>query len=104
MEIRMSQELEIDTAASKSSGVVGRSRNLAHGVSLTLDASRRPQTDAFTNSEAFLGSVSSCGVTMIETYAESHGIPLTFTEVTIKGMRDPAVPRYDELQVHRCQR
>lgn len=90
----MPQTFEVDKAQSESSGTVGRSRNTAHGATLTLDASRRPQPDAFTNSEAFLGSVSSCGVTMIETHAQEAEIPLKRTRVTIEGMRDPAVPRY----------
>lgn len=95
----MSQEFEVDTARSESSGTVGRSSNTAHGATLTLDASRRPQPDAFTNSEAFLGSVSSCGVTMIETHAQERKLPLTHTKVTIEGSRDPAVPRYVSVRM-----
>lgn len=90
----MNPAFEIDKARSESSGTVGRSLNTAHGTTLTLDASRRPQPDAFTNSEAFLGSVSSCGVTMIESLAEQRGIALQRTQVGIEGSRDPAMPRY----------
>jgi uncharacterized OsmC-like protein len=47
-----------------------------------------------TNSEAFLGSISSCGVTLIEMYAADKGVPpLTRMDVTIEGVRtaqDPA--------------
>lgn len=96
----MNASVEIDKARSESSGTVGRSLNTAHGTTLTLDASRRPQPDAFTNSEAFLGSVSSCGVTMIESVAEDRGIPLKRTRVTIEGSRDPAEPRYVAVHMH----
>jgi len=90
---------EVDKAQSQSSGTVGRSLTTAHGVSITLDASRRPQPDGITNSEAFLGSVSSCGVTMIETYAEEVNIPLARTDVTIEGMREPGVARYVAIRM-----
>ena len=95
----MSQNFEIDKAQSESSGTVGRSRNTAHGATLTLDASRRPQPDGFTNSEAFLGSVSSCGVTMIETYAQEAQIPLKRTRVSIEGSRKPGVARYVSVRM-----
>jgi uncharacterized OsmC-like protein len=94
----MNQNLEIDKAQSRSSGTVGRSHTTAHDVTITLDASRRPQPDGITNSEAFLGSVSSCGVTMIETRAQERKIALRQTQVTIEGSRDPKIFRY--LSVH----
>jgi uncharacterized OsmC-like protein len=95
----MSQNFEIDKAQSQSSGTVGRSHTSAHGVTITLDASRRPQPDGVTNSEAFLGSVSSCGVTMIETRAQERKIPLRQTQVTIEGSRNPEIARYLSVQM-----
>jgi uncharacterized OsmC-like protein len=95
----MNLPLEIDQALSQSSGVVGRSRTTAHGVTITLDASRRPQPDGITNSEAFLGGVSSCGVTMIETCASEQQIPLARTRVHIEGFREPGVARYVSIHM-----
>ena len=96
----MTQQFEVDKAQSESSGVVGRSKTSAHGVTITLDASKRPQPDGLTNSEAFLGSVSSCGVTMIEMRAQETGVPLKRTRARIEGTRDPSIPRYLTVQMH----
>jgi len=90
---------EIDKAQSQSSGTVGRSRTTAHGVTITLDASRRPQPDGITNSEAFLGSTSSCGVTMMETHADEQKMPLKHTQAWIEGLREPGVPRYVKVNM-----
>ncbi len=57
-----------------------------------LDSSTHPQGDAFTNSEAFLAGVSSCGVTLIEGYAKEKGIPMTRMDVTIEGARTAEEP------------
>lgn len=89
--------LKVETIRSVSSGVVGRAVNRVRGQSLPLDSSSRPQPDAFTNSEAFLGSVSSCGVTLIEMHARETGVPLTRMEVTIEGARNPAEPRFTSV-------
>jgi uncharacterized OsmC-like protein len=82
----------IDTVRSSSSGTVGRAQNAARGHRLTLDSSSRPQADAFTNSEAFLAGISSCGVTLIEGHARDTGVPLTRMDVTIEGVRSAAEP------------
>lgn len=95
----MSTTYEYDKAQSESSGTVGRSRTVGHGVAITLDASRRPQPDGITNSEAFLGSVSSCGVTMIETRAAELGLPLQRMRVSIEGRRDPARAYYLSIEM-----
>ncbi len=76
-----------DTVRSSSSGVIGRATNVARGYTLPFDSSGRPQADAFTNSEAFLGGVSSCGVTLVEGYAQEKGVPLKGMTVTIEGVR-----------------
>src|SRR4030095_5285939 len=90
---RMADE-KIETIASSSSGTIGRARNDVRGVTLPLDSSTRPQPDAFTNSEAFLGSVSSCGVTLIEMHAKETGVPLQRLTGTIGGRRPPHQPRF----------
>jgi len=79
---------KVDVVRSSSSGVIGRAKNIARGYTLAFDSSSRPQADAFTNSEAFLGGVSSCGVTLIEGHAQEKGIPLKGMTVTIEGVRN----------------
>ncbi len=85
---------QIETIASSSSGTIGRARNEVRGVAVAFDSSSRPQPDAFTNSEAFLASVSSCGVTLIEMHAKDTGVPLQRMTVTIEGRRPPTQPRF----------
>jgi uncharacterized OsmC-like protein len=85
-------DAKVDTVRSSSSGVIGRARSEARGHTLLLDSSGRPQPDAFTNSEAFLAGVSSCGVTLIEGHAKDTGIPLARLDVTIEGSRLNADP------------
>ena len=88
---------KIETIASSSSGIIGRARNEVRGVAVAFDSSSRPQPDAFTNSEAFLASVSSCGVTLIEMHAQETGVPLERMTVTIEGRRPPTQPRFSAV-------
>jgi uncharacterized OsmC-like protein len=83
---------KVETIRSSSSGVLGRARNAARGVTVSFDSSARPQPDALTNSEAFLAAVSSCGVTLIEMHAKDTGVPLAGMDVTIEGIRTAAEP------------
>jgi uncharacterized OsmC-like protein len=83
---------KVETIRSSSSGTIGRAVNVARGVRLTLDSSSRPQSDAMTNSEGFLAAVSSCGVTLIEMYAQEKSVPLAGMSVTIEGIRTEAEP------------
>jgi uncharacterized OsmC-like protein len=83
---------KIDTIRSSSSGTIGRAVSQARGQRLVLDSSTHPQTDAFTNSEAFLAGISSCGVTLIETYAQDKGVPLKRMDVSIEGVRTAEEP------------
>jgi uncharacterized OsmC-like protein len=85
-------DLKVDSVRSSGSGILGRARSEARGHRLFLDSSSRPQADAFTNSEAFLAGVSSCGVTLIEMHAKESGIPMTGIDVTIEGARTAAEP------------
>jgi uncharacterized OsmC-like protein len=83
---------KIDTIRSSSAQPPGRAVSEARGQRLTLDSSARPQSDALTNSEAFLAGISSCGVTLIDMHARQAGVPLARTEVTIEGTRTAADP------------
>jgi uncharacterized OsmC-like protein len=85
-------DAKVDTVRSSSSGVIGRAQSEARGHRLFLDSSGRPQPDAFTNGEAFLAGISSCGVTLIEGHAKDTGVPLTRLDVTIEGSRLNADP------------
>jgi len=83
---------KIDTVRSSSSGTLGRAVSHTRGQRLILDSSTHPRPDALTNSEAFLAGVGSCGVTLIELYAQDKGVPLKRTNVTIEGVRTAAEP------------
>ncbi len=93
---------KIETIHSVSGAVVGRARSSVRGQELVLDSSSHPQDDAFTNSEAFLASISSCGVTLIEAFAHDEGIPVTRMSVEIEGTRTPTtVPAcFDRVSMH----
>ena len=88
---------KVEIVRSSSSGVVGRARNSTRNAGLVLDSSTRPQPDAFTNSEAFLAGVSSCGVTLIEMHAQETGVPLQRMTATIEGVRVPPEPRFSRI-------
>ena len=79
--------MKIDTVRSSSSGTIGRAVSEARGQRLVLDSSSRPQQDALTNSEAFLAAIASCGVTLIEAYAQEKSVPVKRIDVTIEGAR-----------------
>jgi uncharacterized OsmC-like protein len=83
---------KIETVKSSSSGTIGRAVSQARGQRLVLDSSARPQEDALTNSEAFLAGISSCGVTLIEGYAQDKGVPMKRMDVTIEGVRTAEEP------------
>lgn len=90
----------VEVVRSVSSGTVGRAHSTTRDATpLVLDSSARPQPDAFTNSEAFLAGVSSCGVTLIEMHAQETGIPLARTTTTIEGMRKPSEPRFSAITI-----
>jgi uncharacterized OsmC-like protein len=88
--------VKIETVRSSSSGALGRAVSQARGARLVLDSSSRPQPDALTNSEAFLASIASCGVTLVEMHAREVGVPLTRMTVGIEGVRSDA-PRFDSV-------
>jgi uncharacterized OsmC-like protein len=85
-------DVKVDTIRSSSSGTLGRAVSQAREARLLLDSSSRPQPDVLTNSEAFLGGISSCGVTLIEMHAAETGVPLRRLDVTIEGARTAADP------------
>src|SRR2546427_12042666 len=78
---------KIDTIRSSSSGTIGRAVSHVRGQRLTLDSSTHPRPAAFTNSEAFLAGVSSCGLTLIEVRARETGGPLKRMDITIERVR-----------------
>ncbi len=84
--------VKVDAIRSSSSGTIGRAVSHTRGQRLVLDSSSRPQSDALTNSEAFLAGISSCGVTLIEAHAKDTGIPLKRLEVAIEGVRTAEEP------------
>jgi len=88
---------KVETVRSASVGQVGRAESSVRGAKLLLDSSSRPHDDVFTNSEAFLAGVSSCGVTLIEMHAQETGVPLRRLAVTIEGIRPTTVPKYDSV-------
>src|SRR5947207_13969936 len=85
-------DAKMETVRSASSVVIGRAESTARDARTVLDSSSRPQSDALTNSEAFLAGVSSCGVTLIEMHAKETGVPMTGMAVTIEGARTAAAP------------
>ena len=85
---------KVETIESRSSGTIGRAVSHVRGQQLTLDSSTAPRPDAFTNSEAFLAAVSSCGVTLVEGHARDTGVPLQRMAVTIEGTRNPGEARF----------
>jgi uncharacterized OsmC-like protein len=92
---------KVETVRSASSGVIGRATNSARDVRVSFDSSSRPQSDALTNSEAFLAAVSSCGVTLIEMHAKETGVTLERMAVTIEGTRTAAAPnRFARVTMH----
>src|SRR6266516_278423 len=84
----MSPDAVVDAVRSYSSGIVGRTLNSARTNHFVLDSPSGPG-EAVGNGEAFLSGISSCGVTLIEHYAQENGIPIKRMEVTIEGVRRP---------------
>jgi uncharacterized OsmC-like protein len=83
---------KIESVQSSSHGALGRAVSRARSARLVLDSSTRPQPDVLTNSEAFLASISSCGVTLVEMHAADTGVPLRRMTVTIEGVRKAQEP------------
>jgi uncharacterized OsmC-like protein len=90
-------DVKIETVKSATSGVIGRAESTARGAKIVLDSSSRPQPDALTNSEAFLGAISSCGVTLIEMHARETGVPLLRMSVRLEGARPATEPRFSRV-------
>ncbi len=91
---------KVETIHSSSSGQVGRAVSRVRGQELVLDSSSHPRDDALTNSEAFLAGISSCGVTLIEGYAQDQGISVTRMDVEIEGVRPASLPaRFDRISM-----
>lgn len=92
---------KVETIRSVSSGEIGRAVSSVRRLELVLDSSSHPRDDAFTNSEAFLAGISSCGVTLLEVYAQAEGIPVKRMDVEIKGVRPAAeLSRFERISMH----
>ena len=87
---------DIDTVRTTSIGMPGRALNSARTQHFILDSSSGP-SEALTNSEAFLAGISSCGVTLIEKYAQQVSLPVKRIEVTITGARSAGPARFDHI-------
>ena len=95
----MSEEWKTDSVRSQSSGTIGRAKVTARDASTHFDSSSRPQSDGLTNSEAFLGGISSCAVAMIEMLAEADSMPLKHISVNIEASRDLDVKHYQKMKM-----
>lgn len=94
-------ENKVEIVHSRSIGQPGRAISRVRGQELILDASSHPRDDALTNSEAFLAGISSCGVTLIENYADAEGIPIDGMRVDIKGIRTAMAPnQFADISMH----
>lgn len=95
----MSDAAKVDTVQTRSIGDPGRALNRARMHQFVLDSSSGPG-EGLTNSEAFLAGISSCGVTLIEKYAQGAGVPVSGMEVEISGSRAEAgPPRFQRISV-----
>ena len=92
----MAEHNMVDTVRTRSIGLPGRALNSARTHHFVLDSSSGP-SEALTNSEAFLAGISSCGVTLIEKYAQQVALPVTRIEVTITGTRSATPARFDRI-------
>jgi uncharacterized OsmC-like protein len=100
----MSNNERITPVQSTSTGTIGRSLNQARSNHFVLD---EPEFaggpgEATTPEESFLAGVSSCGVMLMEKFAEEEGIDLQDITVDIRGVRskdDPSAFRRVELEV-----
>jgi uncharacterized OsmC-like protein len=94
----MADTHNVDTVRTSSIGMPGRALSSARTQHFILDSSSGP-SEALTNSEAFLAGISSCGVTLIEKYAQQVALPVTRIAVTITGARSATPARFDRIEM-----
>jgi len=95
----MSDAGKVDRVQTRSIGEPGRALSRARMHHFVLDSSSGPG-EGLTNSEAFLAGISSCGVTLIEKYAQGDGVPVAGMEVDIYGVRSPdGSPRFESIDM-----
>ena len=87
---------DVDTVRTISIAMPGRALNSARTHHFVLDSSHGP-SEALTNSEAFLAGISSCGVTLIEKYAQQVSLPVKRIEVTITGARRATPASFERI-------
>lgn len=85
----MSGNVKVTTVKSTSIGQPGRALNTARMHAFVLDSSSGPG-EGLTNTEAFLGGIASCGVTLIEKHAKETGVAMAGLTVTISGIQSAA--------------
>ncbi|MBI4494773.1 MAG: OsmC family protein [Chloroflexi bacterium] len=91
----MADELIVTQARSQTIGIPGRSLSSARGHHFIVDepAYGGGPGEALTPAEIFLAGVSSCGVLLVQSFAQQSGVPLQRAEAAIEGVRqrnDPA--------------
>ncbi|MFQ5879994.1 MAG: OsmC family protein [Dehalococcoidia bacterium] len=90
----MSEERMVNRVRSYTSGTPGRSLNNVRAHHFVID--EPPYAggpgEEITPADAFLSGVSSCGVLLVESYAQKSGVPLQKAAVTIEGVRNQADP------------
>ena len=95
----MNDAVKIDTVHTRSIGDPGRALNRARMHQFVLDSAAGPRA-GLSNSAAFRAGISSCGVTLIEKYAQGAGVPVSGMEVEISGSRSQADPaRFQSIAV-----
>lgn len=93
-------EDKVETVRSVGTERAGRAVTKVRDATLVLDSSSQPQPNAFTNSEAFLAGIASCGVTLIELYAAESGLDAGRPAVTITGARTAERPAdFDRIDI-----
>ena len=91
---------KVETVHSVGKDHAGRAVTQVREARMILDSSAQPQDDAFTNSEAFLAGISSCGVTLIELYAHEQGLDSGDLKVTVTGVRTAERPAdFDRIDI-----
>jgi uncharacterized OsmC-like protein len=96
----MSQQLIVNSVHSSSTYVPGRALNSVGVHHFVIDGSAAPKEE-ITPVDAFLASISACGVHLVERFAEEAGVPLQRAEADIEGSRradDPA--NFTEVNLH----
>ena len=95
----MSQQLMVNTVHSSTTHVPGRALNSVGVHHFIIDGSTAPKEE-ITPVDAFLASISACGVHMVERFAAEGGTNLQRAEADIEGIRQTDDPsRFSEINL-----